>query len=78
MCTCPLNLTRSFLTICKIITLKVDKKDFCLVPKGDSRVLKAKKFTFLSRHGLCNILFLSLVELGLCLQNLIPTRGVEH
>jgi hypothetical protein len=46
--------------------------------KGDSRVLKAQKTTFSSRHGLCNILFLSLGELGICLQNHIPTRGVEH
>jgi hypothetical protein len=46
--------------------------------KGDNRVLKAKKATFSSRHGLCNILLLSLGELGTSLQNLIPTRGVEH
>jgi hypothetical protein len=40
--------------------------------------LKAQKTTFSSRHGLCNILFLSLGELGICLQNLIPIGGVEH
>jgi hypothetical protein len=48
------------------------------VPKGDNIVLKAKKTTFSSRHGLCDILFLFLGELGTCLQNLIPTIGVEH
>jgi hypothetical protein len=47
------------------------------VPKGDSRVLKAQKTTFSSRHGLCDILFLSLGELGICLQNLIPIGGVN-
>jgi hypothetical protein len=39
------------------------------MPKGDSKVLKAKKTTFSSRHGLYNILFLSLNELDTCLQN---------
>jgi hypothetical protein len=42
---------------------------------GDNRVLKAQKTTFSNRHGLCNILFLSLGELGIYLQNLISTRG---
>jgi hypothetical protein len=34
------------------------------VPKGNNRVLKAQKTIFSSRHGLCDILFLSLGELG--------------
>jgi hypothetical protein len=42
------------------------------------RVLKAQKTTFLSRHGLCDILFLYLGELDICLQNLILVGGVEH
>jgi hypothetical protein len=44
---------------------------------GDNRVLEAKKPTFSRRHGWCIILFLSLDELRICLQNFIPTRGVE-
>jgi hypothetical protein len=32
------------------------------VPNGDNRILKSRKTTFSSRHGLCNILFLSLGE----------------
>jgi hypothetical protein len=72
------NLTHSFLTICKIITFKVDKKVFSLAPKGDSRVLKAKKSIFWSRYGMCLSIFLFLSELGTCPQNLISTRGVEH
>jgi hypothetical protein len=48
------------------------------VPKRDSRVLKAQKATFPSRHGLCNISFLSVGELDICLQNLTSIRGVEH
>jgi hypothetical protein len=40
--------------------------------EGGNRVLKAQKTTFSSRHGLCDILFLSLGELNICLQNLIP------
>jgi hypothetical protein len=45
---------------------------------GDNRVLEAKKTTFSSRHGWRIILFLVLSELGIYLQNLIPTRSVEH
>ena len=37
-----------------------------------------QKNNFFSSHGLCNLLFLTLGELGTCLQNLIPTRSVEH
>jgi hypothetical protein len=48
------------------------------VPKGRQQSFEGPKKTFSSRHGLCNILFLSLDELGICLQNLICTRGVEH
>jgi hypothetical protein len=48
------------------------------MPMADSRVLKAQKTTFSSRHGLCDILFLSLGELGICVKNLIPIGGVEH
>jgi hypothetical protein len=46
MSTCPPNLTHSFLTICKIITFKVDQKKISPASKGDSRVLKAKKTIF--------------------------------
>jgi hypothetical protein len=48
------------------------------MPKADNKVLKAKKTTFSSRHGLCNILFLPLDELGTCLRNLIPIRAMKH
>jgi hypothetical protein len=78
MSTCPPNLTHSFLTVCKIITFKVDKKVFFPCAKGDSRVLKAKKTILKSRYGMCLSIFLFLSELGTCPQNLIPTRGVEH
>jgi hypothetical protein len=76
MSSCPPSLAYSFFIVCEIITFKVDKKVFFPLPKGDNKVLKAKITTFSSRHGLCNILFLFLGELGICLQNLI--RGVEH
>jgi hypothetical protein len=75
MSTSPPNLAHSLLTVCEIITFQVDKFFFS---KGGNRVLKAKKTTFSSRHGLWDILSLFLGELGICLQNLIPTRGVEH
>jgi hypothetical protein len=78
MSTCPPNLVHSFLTVCEIITFKVDKKVFFPMPKEDNIVLKAQKTTSSDRHGLCDILFLSLGELGICLQNLIPIGGVEH
>jgi hypothetical protein len=44
---------------------------------GNNRVLETKKTTFSSRHGWCIMLFLSLGELGIYLQNLIPTRGMN-
>jgi hypothetical protein len=78
MSTCPPNLTHSFLTICKIITFKIEKKVFSPAQKGDSRVLKAKKTIFKSRYGMSLFIFLFLSELGTCPQNLIPTRDVEH
>jgi hypothetical protein len=78
MSTCPPNLRCSFLTICKIIMFKVTKTFFFPAPKGDSRVLKAKKTIFQSRYGMCLSIFLFLIELGTCPQNLIPAKGVEH
>jgi hypothetical protein len=48
------------------------------MPEWDSTVLEAKKTIFWSRYGLRNFIFLFLVELGTCPQNLIPTRRVEH
>jgi hypothetical protein len=78
MSTCPPNLVHSFLIVCETITFKADKKFFFLVPKEDNKVLKAQKTTFSGRHGLCDILFLSLGELGICLQNLILIGGAEH
>jgi hypothetical protein len=78
MFTCPPNLAHSFLTICKIITFKVDKEDFFPNAKGGQHSFEYQRTTFSSRHGLWNILFLSLSDLGICLQNLIPRRGVEH
>jgi hypothetical protein len=36
----------------EILGVKVDAKVFSPMPMGVSRVLKAKEYTFLSRHGL--------------------------
>jgi hypothetical protein len=44
----------------------------------DNKVLEAKKTIFWSKYGLRDFIFLFLVELGTCLKNLIPIRGVEH
>jgi hypothetical protein len=44
------------------------------VPKGESRVLEPKKIEFLSRYGFWDFIFLFLVGLDTCLQNLIPRR----
>jgi hypothetical protein len=54
------------------------KQFFPPAPKGDSRVLKARKTILKSRYGISLSIFLFLSELGTCPQNLIPTRGVEH
>jgi hypothetical protein len=48
------------------------------MPEEDSRVLEAKKAIFWSRYGLKNFIFLFLIELGTCPQNLIPIGRVEH
>ena len=72
------NLIHSDLIIRKITLFKVDESFFPMCPKGNNRVLEAKKTTFWSKYGLQDFIFLFLVELGTCLQNLIPTRGVEH
>ena len=75
MPTCPPNLTLSFLTICKIITFKVKEKVFFHCDQG---VLEAKKPIFGCRYSLPDVTFLFLVELGTSVQNLTPTREVEH
>jgi hypothetical protein len=43
MITYPPNLINSFLTICEIITFKVDGKVVLSMPKGGNKVLEAKK-----------------------------------
>jgi hypothetical protein len=45
MSICLPNLTLSVLTICEIITFKVEKKVFFALPKGDSSLLGSKKTT---------------------------------
>jgi hypothetical protein len=77
MSLCLPNLTLSFLTICEIITFKVEEKVFFPLRKGDSSLLGSKKTTFSSRFRMSLFRFLFLGELGTCLQNLMPTRGEE-
>jgi hypothetical protein len=77
MSTCRPNLTHSFLTVCEIVTFKVEEKVFSTVPERDSSVLEAKKTIFRYRYGLPDLKFLFIVELGTCVQNLIFTKGVE-
>jgi hypothetical protein len=43
MSTCPPNLTHSFLTVCKIITFKVEKNKIPLCPKGQQSFEGKKK-----------------------------------
>jgi hypothetical protein len=61
MYTCPPNHTHSCLSIWETMTFKVDEKVFHM-PKGDSRVLDAKKTLFLRRYGLWDFIFLFLDE----------------
>jgi hypothetical protein len=74
---CLPNLTLSFLTICDIITFKVEKKFFTPLQNEDSSLLGSKKTTFSSRYEMSLFKFLFLGELGTCSQSLMPTRGVE-
>jgi hypothetical protein len=77
MSTCRPNLKHSFLTVCEIITFKVEEKVFFQWPKRDNSVLEAKKTIFWHWHGLPDLRFLFIVELGTCVKNLIFTKGVE-
>jgi hypothetical protein len=74
---CLPNLTLPFLTICEIITFKVEEKSFFAPAKGDSSLLGSKKTTFKSKFRMCLFRFLFLSELGTCPQNLMLTQGVE-
>jgi hypothetical protein len=76
MSTCLPNLTLSFLTICEIITFKVEEKVFFAPTKGNN-LLGSKRTTFSRKYEMCLFGFLFLGELGTCPQNLMPTRGVE-
>jgi hypothetical protein len=78
MPTCPPNLTHSLLTVCEIITFKVDLKAFFFYAKGGQQSFGSLKTVFWSWYGLLEFTILFIVELGACLQNLTPTRGVEH
>jgi hypothetical protein len=77
MSTCRPILTHSFLTVCEIITFKVEEKVFSTVPERDSSVLEAKKTIFRHQYGLPDFKFLFIVELGTCVQTPIFTKGVE-
>jgi hypothetical protein len=77
MSICTSNLRHSFLTICKIITFKVEEKVFFAALEGDCSVLEAKNTIFSSRFGMRLFRFLFLSELGTYSQNFMPTRGVE-
>jgi hypothetical protein len=68
------NLTLSFLTICEIITFKVEEKVIFALAQG---VQQSKKTTFRSSYEMRKFGFLFVGELGTCPQNLTPTRGVE-
>jgi hypothetical protein len=78
MCTCPPNLRDSFLTICEIITFKIDGKVFFVYARGGQQSFGGQKFIFLDAYGMSLFEFLFIGELGTCPQNLIFTRGVEH
>jgi hypothetical protein len=63
--------------VCKIIMFKVKKKFFSTMSERGNSVLEAKKIIFGCRYGLPYFIFLFLVELGTCVQNLIFTTVVK-
>jgi hypothetical protein len=77
MSICLPNLTLLFLTICEIITFKVEEKVFFVPAKGGQQSFGIQKTTFSSIFGMSLFRFLFLGELGTCPQNLMPTQGVE-
>jgi hypothetical protein len=79
MCTCPPNLTYSALTICKIITFKVEEKVFSPMPEGYNRVSEAPKPFFEGDMECYSPYSCSRYDmLGTCPQNLISRWGMEH
>jgi hypothetical protein len=63
--------------VCEIITSKVSFFIFPDVPERDSNILEATKTIFGWRDGLPDFIFLFLVELGTCVQNLMFTKVVK-
>jgi hypothetical protein len=70
-------LTLSFFTICEIITFKVEEKVLFTPGQGGQQSFGVQKKTFSNRYEMCLFGFLFLGELGTCLQNLMPTQGME-
>jgi hypothetical protein len=64
----------SFLTICEIITFKVEEKVSLPLQKGDNSLLGSKKTIFSIRFRMSLFRFLFLGELGTCPQNHAHTR----
>jgi hypothetical protein len=77
MSTCRPNLTHSFLTVCEIITFKVEEKVFFYYIREGQQCFGGQKNHFRHRYGLLDLKFLFVVELGTCAQNLIYIKGVE-
>jgi hypothetical protein len=77
MSTCRPNLTHSFLTVCEIITFKVEEEVFFHCVREGQQCFGGQKTIFRHRYGLPDLKFLFIVELGTCVQNLIFTKGVE-
>jgi hypothetical protein len=71
---CSSNLTLSFLSVCEIITIKVDEKFLKLFPRGTSKFWKPKQ-PFLRKIW---ILGLHVLIPSWVRHDLLPTRGVEH
>jgi hypothetical protein len=77
MPTCPPNLTHSLLTVCEIITFKVEEKVFFHCAQEGQQCFGGQKTIFGHRYGLPDFIFLFLFELGTCVQDLIFTKVVE-
>jgi hypothetical protein len=73
---CSQNLRYVAFMVCEIITFKVKEKVFPVSQEGQ-QCLEAKKTIFGRRYGLPDFIFLLLVELGTCVQNLMFTKVVR-
>jgi hypothetical protein len=73
----PLNLRYIAFMVCQIITFNVKEKVFFHYIQEGQQCFGGQKTIFRCRYGLPDVIFLFLVELGTCVQNIMFTKVVK-